>query len=1503
MACKYYLNVDGTKIEFLSEFLLNQYIKDKGLYNSSKDYQFSNLDIAESHQKILETQLEYAISKINITEKTSVIDYLHGLHGKRQGYPLINEINHSKYKENAAKNNPEWNSGTFDNIFSSWDETQYFGRWFAQVISATFNSPYAVFPTNEHELRKQWDFFMTRIIDNNSSGDASNKMSSGNMDYDSFAKVYTQILEYKSKIKAKKVWAEYRVRTPEDNEVTLSGKIDLLVLKEDGSVEIIDFKVVNSSTTTDFERDKQIQYQLGYYRRMLEANGIPKEKISLKIFKIPYTLKTSASDPNYRLYTDKEEEKEEASNENFKGFKVSDIVFDPSSIENRVIKDRKILDDIDEDIKIELNTIGMSTDIEKKINDKHHKMFGNYEKEVTTKTVDKSKEYKKIERKERPDGKEYFIIKGVFKKSFDSEEKAREYIDKTILNKETFLNEVTISVKNSLKEKLGKLNIYEENLLPVSENDISSRQFNTSMSVNLSKYLNEPGWMIVENDYLSKNNFILFINRIEKKISLVSMTNKNINEVITLKDNNLKHTNIFGNFINDDKLDVDENYLKATYGNIELMKMMSIVSEFIKNEGLSDYRIDDLKILQLQDNEFKGSQTMTHPSKIHVSYNKLLGLINEERVNHKYTSQYDSLRSLLHAISVNTSKDTQNKDIKKIISNDKHKAILNLETNLNLETKLKIIDSMIMYLKVSHSDLNENSMSVAGDLLRSLIFTHAELSGLLSDVFNTRETAKFEIDFSKKAFKKRMFFNGSYWQNIDTLPITHKISATISQLNLRVLDQYANDYKNKDTIAWKEFSKSVNNNTIADTFNFGALYFKNWIDKSSENKHLFRFKNPDTDKTLSDVERKKLKEVINHFNKYKFNGDLGSDEYTSAVIDGSWLDIPLFIGSNSSKLANGAAANKLGFTTTIEGYFKDLNTIDDFDSEGKYRKLSLDDMRKIKNTFTMSQDTRAKLLAELDDPSQHFETNIIALKDHFTLAYMSEKEFNKVLPGIVNSIKMLAITQLVSKKNTEDTMNFITEVIKSTVFHESLVDQESQNIYNNINKVKHVVSTVMLGGNFKSMTRELIAGLTTLTVQSLANSLYAKNRVTMSDMAKAYITVFQDATTQVGTYTKLEHFQHEFGINIDRNDLVNRMNYYKTDLMRLSSNLFWCARAPDFLNRMSILVGYMYKYDCYDAYEHDKKDDTYKYNWKKDGRFNLLAKGISVDSEQYNFQKALYNKLMEDHIKDGKTVIDKDTNERRPLTIKDELPSPFTSNDIQKIKQESDSLFGYMNDDTKSLFFKTSVFGIMFGQFMTYMSAKKNQYVLSRGTYKAGQYEHLRDLDGKLLYVKTSEGIDGEIIKEITTEVTNSPLVDWKGENIEGILWSVIDMINVTNPENWKAAIEDPTKRRNLAVLGGDLFFLILFLLLGKLILDDKDSNNSPEAKQLSSLLNTTSMNLGPAPLVSILTFRSASAEYLNGNIKNLINFAAGDVSFQTTALKLLPTVNSNFGPYIKDKN
>ncbi len=209
MACKYYLNVDGINIEFKSEFLLNQYIKENSLYNDSKDYQFSNADSATRNKKILESQLIYANDKVKSIEKTSIVDYLHGLHGKRKGYPLIEGINKENYKKNSLAKNPDWNEGTIENIFSSWDETQYFGRWFAQVISATFNSKYANYTNNTEYMQelidKQWAFFNKRIVDNNSKNDATNKMSSGNIDYETFKNVYIQILKYKKSIKAEKV--------------------------------------------------------------------------------------------------------------------------------------------------------------------------------------------------------------------------------------------------------------------------------------------------------------------------------------------------------------------------------------------------------------------------------------------------------------------------------------------------------------------------------------------------------------------------------------------------------------------------------------------------------------------------------------------------------------------------------------------------------------------------------------------------------------------------------------------------------------------------------------------------------------------------------------------------------------------------------------------------------------------------------------------------------------------------------------------------------------------------------------------------------------------------------------------------------------------------------------------------------------------------------------------------------------------------------------------------
>lgn len=54
-----------------------------------------------------------------------------------------------------------------------------------------------------------------------------------------------------------------------------------------------------------------------------------------------------------------------------------------------------------------------------------------------------------------------------------------------------------------------------------------------------------------------------------------------------------------------------------------------------------------------------------------------------------------------------------------------------------------------------------------------------------------------------------------------------------------------------------------------------------------------------------------------------------------------------------------------------------------------------------------------------------------------------------------------------------------------------------------------------------------------------------------------------------------------FGIsNMSEDELVSRLNYFQGDPLRFNGNLFWCNRAPDYLNRMTILVGYMKNMDA-----------------------------------------------------------------------------------------------------------------------------------------------------------------------------------------------------------------------------------------------------------------------------------------------------------------------------------
>jgi hypothetical protein len=255
--------------------------------------------------------------------------------------------------------------------------------------------------------------------------------------------------------------------------------------------------------------------------------------------------------------------------------------------------------------------------------------------------------------------------------------------------------------------------------------------------------------------------------------------------------------------------------------------------------------------------------------------------------------------------------------------------------------------------------------------------------------------------------------------------------------------------------------------------------------------------------------------------------------------------------------------------------------------------------------------------------------------------------------------------------------------------------------------MKSYTGGIILGFNLLSGTKEVFNGIFMHYTRAVANKLGGdKDKIGIQDMTKAYGTVWKDSLTQLKTITKQEKLNVKFGMaNMDIDAITQNQNYYKTDPLRFKYWLYWTNRAPDFLNRMTVLTGYMYKYGCYDAYTVNEDTGVLQYDWKKDGRFDLIAKNDKSNMTAYLEQRALYSVMMQDLVEQGYEYFDPKLGITRDLVWdpnnfdaadNDELPEGFTNMQIKAIKEESDRAFGYMDHDTTSMIFKAGLTAVFF---------------------------------------------------------------------------------------------------------------------------------------------------------------------------------------------------------------
>lgn len=1301
--------------------------------------------------------------------------------------------------------------------FPYWQYLQEIGRGFHYIFDQIINAK----PGSNVSIEMIQSIFRSRFRKDFVSG--KNVTHIDGVSDKALKSFITQITALKKNIidnknrgrKAIKVFTEYIADHNGGEGNKIRGKIDLLVVYEDQegnqSVEIYDLKLsTKPEDRWDSDKKNAIQYQLGFYKRMLQEKGIPARNISMKV--IPVLLEdvnkedlshaignVNVGEPITYIPSVGQQTKIEQSIPIPIG---KELVSKPlletvAGVVSKFFPVSKInqIDAIDFDVLYKDKKYGVSID----------PSTGRYRFEDTTRSK-----------------KEHRFIYA------DTEEEIKDAFKDYLRRKSDHDNDVTNTISKDLKFALDRINgNMGFNPNRASLNVVPSGTYEDVkglLELNLSKYKLEPDWEVMINESLTSMNIIMLVNKSRKEMDFISLSPYPLDNVINLG----KGTSLMGRFKTNSQMELDKLSIKASIGNIELIKLMAVANSF-SDTDLGDFSIGELKTINIDKSEVVYSYI--NQDKLIHNYNMLADAAGLKRNGFKFTDMFTTVMRYYQSIA-NNDLQTRLKGI----------------TELSPDGDLDSLSKAAKYeeLKSMFKNLQSRFFSgnVAPDINNPITFLYLQVANALTqygntavDIFNDELWNKHFGDVFKQ-LKDGSLFNGTYLNTIDTTPIVRSIAARLSATNRNITNRYE-AYKNKDRQITNKYYKGAGQGFVGKTIlNNATVMFKRLLDNSEEGKKKFKVKNPwNSSSDLNPAEREYLKYWLEDLNRMRFPNQSREE------LGERYFEIPLLRGSSWSKIVNGK--NSLA-TFKEDGALEMVNPRMTTTEQERYiSEDSLKTLVEMYNVFDASNSIGARegMLASTNGkPEQVYETNLEHIKDMYQFSLIRKEEMDEILPAVNAAIVSLQFVQTLSHKDAKATIDFLNEYIKSSVFDESLVPKESRGMYKLLGMAKGVSTNFILGFNYLSGAKETITGFFNLYEKAIANSLTDKDRIGVKDMTSAYTTVWVDSAKQVGTITLLEHLNWQYRMaNVDMNALVDRMNYEITDGLRFKDRMFWANRAPDFLNRMTILVGYMKKHGCYDAHTL-LPDGTVKYDWKKDRRFNLLANpNADINSAEWQYQRSLYNRMIESFIASNIKVVNPDGTTRTLTTekdsrgvYKDALPQAYTEEEAKMIKQESDSMFGYMDHDTKSLYLKKGLF-LFLHQFQTFLSAKKNQWFLKRGVYDYGHWVHLTenpDGTGAKLYWKTIENPDGTIERIKTTENTGEPIIDWQGKIMEGIFWSLKDLFNFTNPKLAAEAWRDPVKRRNLILALEDMAIIGFIALIIALLFGDKEKNSLSPAEQ-----------------------------------------------------------------------
>lgn len=1186
-----------------------------------------------------------------------------------------------------------------------------------------------------------------------------------------------------------------------DEESKLVGILDLVAVDAKGTAYLIDFKISNKNIEQwDKDKTDKAVLQLAYYKQLLNKQGIRVARQGL----IPISINNLDIEASF----------------------INDIVFEPNIVEDytaSLIAGKHV--NLSKIAKNRLPTSEgalIATKRTGEVQKQYDQFFtikdatdeSKVERFILTR-VHKGKEGDYFRTNDRenvvlspnPDLRKKQILQQILMESLSSNDLV-----------ETVKSQI-LATKNSLLAGSKKSTEYRNPLGGYARTSNHQKIF--------KKYMMSPSWEVMNLEELESHGIIGFRNIEFGQMEFVILTT----EELTYTEKLAKGKSLIGNYVSDaEQLTYAESIPPA---NTKYKQAVKIISHI--NENMELFKDSTLHLIRAYNTMTEDLESVDNTNLLRAY--EYLALANKIPYNVK-TLKSSPAELLLQSelYSIFETDTVQNEGVKRWFESISQE--LGKMTNDNTVLVHSLVELKKRFIKENPKYRDESKINYEDDPLTNI---YGYLNKLIS------EKSNLNIRSEDRDMKEYAISNSLYFSSFNEIQQA-TLRAALEPIRMSkdaMAQEYTQYNDSKLRPIFEKFYKAKNASVgLGDhIMKFSNLFVTDPTGKVSKN---FVFKNPELhigdSSYLDSAERTLLNEILPIMHQFMYNGQ----NVEEAKAEGWYYEVPILRAGTSSMIFGQTTLGGMvaGAGNAIMNAWREgMDIYNYFEEEMAEVSKSADEMREVYDRFNISRNPN--LRAEAINKYNHldFEKNIEIVISTLVFDTMRKKAFDRALPitAAVMSASKLYQEGLTSK-DVSVLYDYIKKYVKTVVFNDKLTEKHNEGMFRTLAGMKHFVTMMQLGLAPMTMVREVFQGQINNLIKNWTRQ-YGEAGPSLEDYSRAVHLIGAQEVFGMGEnksfftdVTRTEAINHLYRFaNLDTTDLPNKMVISKTGATQMTSRwLLWFTASPDYLNRMTVLIAKMIKDGSLDA--HQMVDGELKYYWKKDKRFEKYANDIKTDMVVYNYQKQLYLKHIEEFNKEEAVT----GVYGKMFKPGDDLPRGYTGVERESLKSFINYTLGPYDKEEKPLF-NSTMFGMMFMQFKTWMVSKKTQYWLETGNYSMGYWKHEEDLEGNKLYL--DEG------NNRTTEVTDNPYLVWKGKLQEGVFNSIIRTIKDfdENGYNFKSMVERVSKddlvkaNVSMAVTDLSLWFIIGIVFKGMIDWEELEKDTKLGAAFANAFANSTS--------------------------------------------------------------